>query len=516
MARGVARFCENDLPSAGADFAKARKSRSDEVAYTWSAAVATMRGEANPPRPTQETRSADSAAMTSYQLLLGHAARLYPNNPRMASEEFPQIARRFAAGQAVQAFLLAPVMARARQLVDAGQYEQAMPLIEQAWKSDQPLFSLVRLTADCRFGQGDWASARTWYTNLIMLKTNDAHGYANRAVVMAKLGRMDRAKADMAILLKLDPKLAASTEKTIAPVAMTAVAEPADRQAFYPDEEYQEDLRRLSDAVRADPENPDALTKLAEFIDDPKIDRDFTFPGGAVRRFGIRMESHDYGRERAVLAKALKRDPRHVAALTQTACMLSNEQQWPLCQTFVQRALDLGGRDPALLLLYMDFCTNDAEQRFANAGELRRTKVVGFSRVERGDGTVETSTTYRMPSTEELAQAAALDQQSGQLRRQGAQPVLDGIKQFQGTQRGYYLTAKYLEWIGHDQDAEVNMRKAVALDPFFIVVHGQVKVTLQKFAAAGDAPERIEVIDPPKSLPAPQPRRNRGDNNAAR
>jgi hypothetical protein len=127
---------------------------------------------------------------------------------------------------------------------------------------------------------------------------------------------------------------------------------------------------------------------------------------------------------------------------------------------------------------------------------------------------VTNTTVYRMPSCDDLAQAASLEDQSVQVRRQGAQPVLDAIKQNQGTRKGYYLTAKYYDWIGKPDLAEQNMRTAVAMDPYFKVVHGQAKVTLQKINGGSDTPEKIEVIEPAKPQPAPQQRAVR--NNAAK
>src|SRR5262249_9133000 len=150
-------------------------------------------------------------------------------------------------------------------------------------------------------------------------------GYANRAIVMAQLGRPDRAKADLAILANLDKDLYAKADKAVHEVVVpNETPQATDRQAFYPDEEYQEDLRRLSDAGRADPDNPDPLAALAEYINDPKVDREVVFPNGVTRRFTFRLENNDYGRERAVLAKAFKLDPNHLGAIVEAAAMLSN------------------------------------------------------------------------------------------------------------------------------------------------------------------------------------------------
>jgi len=396
---------------------------------------------------------------------------------------------------------LAPAhLARAKQLYAAKQYEAALREIEFARAAYPGDPDLVYYKADSWLGLGRPVTARREFTVALTVRTDFAPGYLGRAKAAAQLGDARRAKADLDVAAKLDSAATAKARSAIeaelaeqrvdgSPEKLLADMEQAARggtpvdqliglavkvykaqgeQRLRYDETYQDRLRLLEEAVRANPNSPDKLVQWAEYILAESDNRGEKVEPRREVIYYRWQESKEKERLRAIeiLDRALALNPRHVGALIQKAIGLTSLKRYDQAEQLADQALAIAGNNPDALRLYARFRAVRANQFSAEASSLRQERCSSSIRTEnRSDGVYEvTTTTCIPPSQADLQRAAQLDATAADLRRKARAAMEKAIKASTGVEK-LLIQADLHVWDGRMDAAQAALEQAVKLDP---------------------------------------------------
>lgn len=411
--------------------------------------------------------------------------------------------RWFAARFQASPDLAAAHLERAKQLNKEHKFAASLDELHYALMPFPRDWLVVYYAGDDWLGIGRPVTARRALTFAATVQPEYAWAYLDRAVAAAKVGDAARARADFEVASRLDPKqmkpYGEAIEKSLAatpvkgdPHELLADLEKAVRsgtsseqlaaqsQAFHRaagavrkryDESYQDRIRVLYGAVRANPKNPDALVDLAKYLTD---ESDVTRRGEAVepREPLVSYREKPDGLEelkRAVVAcdDALKLNPKHVRALMQKAMAVSMLERDDEAEALVNQALSIAPKDPQALKMRADFWTRRANSASVQAAHLRQPRTFSNTHTEnRSDGVYSvTVTTYYPPTQEALAQADQLDAAAQQLYRQAAVAISAALEVSKGTFDGLLLEADVQFAKGQGDAAEATLKKAIAEKP---------------------------------------------------
>ena len=391
--------------------------------------------------------------------------------------------------------------ARAKQGLAGGDYGVTLREAERA-RASRPGDPDVRFAAaESWLALGRPVTARAEYTIALTAKTDFAAAYAGRAMAAARVGDAKRARADLDIAARLDSGVAGKARPAVeselgrqrvdgsadkllgdleqaarsgAPMDQliplaTKVHKAAGEQRLRYDEIYQDRLRVLEDAVRANPRSADRLADLSKYLVDESDNRGEKVEPRRELIFYRWQESREkeLGRAIQIADRALALDGRHVAATMQKARALTALKQYDQAEALADQVLKLAGSNPDALRLYARFRAARANQMSAEAAGLRQERCTSSTHDEtRSDGVYRvTRTTCYPPTQADLQRAAQLDAQAADLRRRARAAMEAAIKATKGTVEGFLIQADLHLWDNQLDAAQAALQAAVKLDP---------------------------------------------------
>ena len=389
------------------------------------------------------------------------------------------------------------VRQRVADNVTAGKYNEALHDLQQLLSKDPLDEDLLLLQATALVGKHRYAMARRELTHILSVRSDSSAGYALRAQAEAGIGNLVRAQADWALAQHYDSGKAQSQAKVVGaamadggPDLSTAsphdawiklrdaalaggpfdqlsalaltLAKIENAHRVYWDEQYQDQRRKLEDAVRANANDVSALLALGVFLyREANIPGEQLGPGGAYRAFrtgGAMQRNRDLTYALSIFARVLVIDQKNALAVTWKAAIQLEYGDWNTGTQLVQQALAIRQDIPELLELLSRVLDSAAQSKSYEAVNLRTPKTwtqFGF--------------TYnviwtRYPSSQELNRADALDNAAQQLWDKAATGLRSAVAARAGTADGFYYSALLR---AHDKDGSVidDFKKAAELDP---------------------------------------------------
>ena len=459
-ARGVALTLAENFPAAIADLQRALRLQADDRdTRLWLAAACLMSGD--PATGANYFSFAglphEYAELVYNQLALDYwssreRGSVYDREQRRqvavsgpVKKLFPDAARLYAERhKAIGPEVTALVARRIQAALHRGDWAAALPDLRalRAAAPDDP--ALRRQWAGCLLGLGDAYHARTEFTHALCLEPEWAEGYQGRAQAAASLGAVRRAGSDLEAAAALGVRIAPLPAKP--PMADAGALEQfwqdlrADKPAavlvdqacalhrgfnarrrLY-DEEYQDRLWALTDAIRHDARTSLRHEALAGFLFNHRVVP--TIWNGPRASEQLRPQSRaEYAQElqRALAAAdvALKLDDRNANALAVKARVYCALGRSNAAEPLVDRGLELDRQNFRLLKLKVQLLLDHAAQLAGQASALR----AGHTDVRtehRSDGVYEVRTHYP-PTATQLAEASACEVQAAVCRRTAGQ-----------------------------------------------------------------------------------------------
>jgi len=388
------------------------------------------------------------------------------------------------------------VLDRIKSNLQAGKYDDALHDLNQML-AKQPLnYDLLRARNVALIGKGEYATARIELTHLLSVKSNDAMAYAMRAIAEANLGCSGRAASDWSAAQQYDSAIAqqwadrvqaalshakdlsadspqaawnalrdaALSGKSfddLTPLALDlARIQNAHRHRW--DEEYQDEYRKLSDAVRANTDNVDALMAIGVFLyRQAEIPGEQLGPGGAYRAFrfgGVAERNRELTVALQLFDRVLKLQPNNAMALTWQAAIQMEYGNWNTGEQLVNRALAIRQDIPELLELLNRIQNSTAQTKSYEAMNLRTPKTWTQFGIEYD------IIWTRYPSQGELQAASNLDEQAQRLWAAAQQNLEAAVKKRAGTAEGWYFSG-LLKLQQGDNSAVDDFAQAAKLEP---------------------------------------------------
>ncbi|HRZ86259.1 MAG TPA: hypothetical protein P5287_00440 [bacterium] len=463
-ARGVANTLAEKFPAAIADLQRAFKLRPDDhEAKLWLAAAYMMSGDsANGSQYFTTNGVPPNYANMIYNIMARDywssrtVGNYYDYEQRRLVETkttvktlFPDAAKAYAGRhKAAGAGANKLVAERMKAALARGDWTAAwkdLVVLRRTVPGDVPLRADA---ATCLLGFGDALHARAEFTHVLCIDPLWGEGYLGRAQAAAAIGDIRRANADLDTAESLGVK-AGDVQKKIRGLAKTAPAGGAveafaqkvnagaawdetvdaalalhrwfnNRRLRY-DEDYQDRIFAVSDAIRAKGKDPDRHEMLARFLHNNHIVPAIWNGPRAVEQ--LRPQSaaeHDAELDRAMASadEALTIDPRHVNALVTKGLIYLTCGNQNAAEKAADQALEIEPRNVRALLLKIRILLDRADQLNAQAAALRAGRTERH-RETRSDGEYEVST-YYPPTAEELARAARCDAEAAELRKKAA------------------------------------------------------------------------------------------------
>lgn len=434
----------------------------------------------------------------------------------IAATDFPRAGALFAQRRqgAAAPQLAGALLDRITVNMQTRQYAAALKDLDSLLTSSPEDDALLLLHADAALALGDYSGSRTDYTRVLTDQPACAAAYLGRSQAAAHLADAERAGADQAIARKLGAKDvdAAQQEvartlaaiKTQSPTEACAQFEKAARDGaggptlldlalavhqavnahrLRYDETYQDRLRVLDEALRADPKNPDRLADLADFLfkesDAPfeKVEPRswpvyYRYVPQAVPKIGPTGEilpappaqrtAREVARASALLDDALAVNPDHVRSLGIKGTIFNSQGEYESARAVLDKALAIKPDDPTLLRDRSVALQGIAREDQLAAEALRNPQI---STSYNADGSSVTTTVY--PSAADLARAAALEREAKECHQKAVEDMAKVMKLTAGTAINAYYQG-LTDYAYHDvKQAQVDFQLAVKLDPKF-------------------------------------------------
>jgi Tfp pilus assembly protein PilF len=382
-------------------------------------------------------------------------------------DKFPQagawFAKRAKAGTSTATpELTGSLLARARERFRKGDYTGALADLDALRGRLGDELDFLTLSAFCRLELGGLEGARREFTRALTKKTDLVAAYRGRALAAARQGDARRARADQKVAARLDPKgavpfaatlrAALGSSETGGEVASlvaalhrsaeegtswkalvkraAAVRRAAEARRTRFDEDYQDRLRRLEEALRERPGDPDRLEALAAFLyRGASVPRGRVEPRGPYHLYRYQTpqtQMQELARAEYLCDQALLRNPKHPRALATKVALRMWHLQYVGARAFLMRLVALGTPDdPEVALRMITLIEIDAARRRSTADALRSTRLVDIQHYSSFD-----IYTWRHPSAADLRSARELDRQADLL-------IATGLRYLQAAVRAH-------------------------------------------------------------------------------
>ncbi|HEX3356116.1 MAG TPA: tetratricopeptide repeat protein [Tepidisphaeraceae bacterium] len=496
----IASMMTNDLRTAKSEFDRSLKlNPKDVTTHRWAAGYYRFTGDAltasRIQSPADYSGTVQEAAEKVYQMRFDHVS---PQEAQHRWDTLHGFAVAYAnerKGSSPQ--LTAASFDRAQQLFQQGKIDEALADLQTVLTANPYDNNALFLQARCVLAKGYFFGAREQLTRVLTMDTRLGTAYAARAIVEAKLGRLDRAAADESLARKLDPQSAeqmrADYEHARSSSDQDASSDPLlrDRQLVeasqsvdnadtlvdagisvhraennrrkHWDEIYQDRLRGLEDDLRADPNNIAHLMALGKFLYlECQTPGEQLSPGGKYRPFRFSNEhtrSAEITRADKIFDQIFVLDPRNAEALTWKAAIRLDNGNFDDGEALVNQAIQINPDLPQLLELLSRVLDNTATLQSYQASDLRTPK----SWTQFGISYDIIWTHY--PSQDELDRAQALQDRANQLWANAEQSLSAAVAKMNRTADGFYYAGLLKSHQGDENAALADYQQAAKLDP---------------------------------------------------
>ena len=434
----------------------------------------------------------------------------------LAAAEFPRAGGMFAQRRQAAAppQLAGVLLDRIKVNMQSRQYAAALKDLDSLLVSTPEDDALLLLHADAALALGDYSGSRTDYTHVLSDQPTWATAYLGRAQAAAHLADGDRAQADLAVARKLGAKdVDAIRQEVDRALAGIQTRNPAEARAQFEmaaregpggpklaelalgvcqavnahrlryDEIYQDRLRVLDEALRADPKNPDRLADLADFlfqesnapfeqVEPRNWPFYYRYVPQAVAKFGrtgeilpappVQRTAREVAQASKLLDEALAANPEHARALGLKGAILNSQGEFGQARTVLDKALAIKPDDSTLLRNRSVALQGTARADQLAAEALRNPNI---STNHNADGSSVTTTVY--PSAADLARAAALEREAKECHQKAVEDMAKTMKLTAGTAMGAYYQG-LTDYAYHNvKQAQTDFQQAVKLDPKF-------------------------------------------------
>ncbi len=540
LGRGVAHTLLGQFKQARDDLSRARLPVKDREAQLWSYALDAMSGVTDPSRgiPIPQSLRKPGQPTHTFKGIPGHmiqggkdystayASTLYyglampyrgereagrdTNSPAF-TEAKRKVGRWFAHRALARPELTSRNFDYAKRMVSENKLRDARQMLDLA-------LSVNPFDADMNTESGNlWmriarpATARWDYTKALTINTRALGAYTGRSLAAASMGDTRRARSDLALVNKYSGKpnerlakaidqlfakqevradplqllgelekqaVAGAAIETLVPIAERLHRAHAPKRVRYA-EQYQDKLRELDDAARADPKAIKPRIELALYLHDEASNR-----GGDVEtRRGVapfrwqHTSKMELGRALHYAEQAVAIDPEHTGALVAKAYVLDALGRTSEADRILKKVVNAAGKkNPAAVRLLAQYYKRQIGNLMARAFGLRMPTYSSSTHYERRYNGVWkiTETTRHAPSSGDLSLAAALQRQAAELQKKAKATMEAAIKVSKGTHDGLLLEASYEDWFGSRNQALRLYDQAVKRYPNSIKAHDEL------------------------------------------
>jgi tetratricopeptide (TPR) repeat protein len=413
----------------------------------------------------------------------------------IAAVEFPRAAAMFAQRRQGSATpqLAGVMLDRVNANIQNRQYAAALKDLDSLLAATPEDDNLLQLHAYAALALGDYTGSRTDYTRVLTDQPTWAAAYLGRALAAANLADGARAEADLSVAKKLGAKDVDATRQEVDRVlagikkqdssTTLAMVQSVNAHRLRYDEFYQDHIRTLDEALRADLKNPDRLADFADFLfqeSAPPFEQVeprswpvyYRYVPQAVPQLGRAGEilpappaqrtAREVARASALLDQALQANPKHARALGIKGAILISQGEYGQARDLLDKALAGKPNDPTLLHDRSEAFQAIAREDQLAAGALRNPQV---TRSDNGNGTETVTTHY--PSAADLARAAELEREANEAHQKAVDDMAKAIKLTAGTAKGAYYQG-FIDYAYHNvKQAQADFEQAVKLDSKF-------------------------------------------------
>ena len=516
QARGVARALAENFPGALADLQRAQRlgDANGWETKAWIGVANKMNGNIEAgfspgmaPRAEAEYAIMLSEMSQNYWSSRTNG-RYYDKSERkmvethkVFTDDFPKAAALYVEHhRAVTGGSVTVALGRVQAQINSGNYFDALQTLRPLLAANPGDVDLLSARAQSLLGLGDVADARAQYTD-ILTRRQSAAAYIGRARAAARMGDAGRVAKDLAEAARLETCAAAAARKEIDSV-LAANPAPPNPQALWSqletqvrsgapaatwretalavvratgvvriryDERYEDRLAALETALRAKPNDPDRQIALARFLrDESDVLEEHVGPRAEPTFYRVQSPAdlqHDISRADQFVGAVLKEHPKHLGALALEAHMLILANQYDEAEAVVRQALAIKGDDPDLLEAMAGLLRIQAARRITEAGNLRSIKSWSVTDFDQ-EPPIE-YTYWRLPTQEELNQAAVQEKRAEQLSKLAEERLAKAAASAGATPLGYYYQATLQRARGDDAAAKVSMTQAGTMKPDF-------------------------------------------------
>ncbi|MCY2928978.1 MAG: tetratricopeptide repeat protein [Planctomycetota bacterium] len=503
-ARGVARALGQKAPAAVKDLQRSLRMRDDWETKLWLCAALYMTGDAEAgsqyithgPRGQQPTKADLDYSSFVYNVGLGCWQARDGGQTKVMIDgkivemsliearqrRFPRAAAMFVSRRQTEASpqLAGDLLARVKTNIQGKRYASAVKDLDSLLTASPEDDNLLLLRAECLLALGDYSGSRWEYTRVLTNQPTLAAGYAGRTQAAAHMVAPSPADPADALAQLEKAVRAGQAELRLAELAL-AVHQAVNARRLRYDEIYQDRLRVLDAALRADGKNPDRLADLAEFLFDesnPPFEQVeprswpvyYRYVPQGVPKFGRTGEilpappatrtAREVARARALADEALKANPEHVRSMGIKGTILNFHGEHGQALEILDKAVALKPNDFKLLRE-----RSVAEQGIARADALAAAALRSpkITTTDNGNGTTTTTTVY--PSAADLARADALDREAKIAHEKAVADMAQVMKLTAGTAMGAYYQG-LTDYAYHNlPQAQADFQQAVKLDP---------------------------------------------------
>lgn len=340
--------------------------------------------------------------------------------------------------------------------------------------------------------------AREQATIAIGWKPGLAQAYTVRAIAAAGMGSADRARDDLRIARRLDPKdaldIRAAAEKRVEELLQSIPSKPpadwlaallkasregealpqlVDRAAQvlkasnakrrFGGEVYTEQCRRLLWALIQDPRNPNRIAACASFLLDELEPRSDWVESAQhptyYRQQTKALRDAELALARKMLVSALALDPLHAPSLAGLARIEFRAQMWANAERYLRQAIATGEADRHVLYMMRDIMQIAAGQNMARSIQIRT--------VRRWEETVGNYVyEYQSaPTAAGLAAAEAFEANASNLLYQSREYLRRAIQTLASDAASHDFVGEMAFRVNDWEAARVAWEKAAKLDP---------------------------------------------------
>lgn len=434
----------------------------------------------------------------------------------LQSRQFPRAAAMFVSRRKAEAQpqLAGNLLERVKTDIQNQRYASALKDLDSLLAAAPEDTSLLLMHADGLLALGDYTGSRWEYTRILTDQPGLAAGYVGRALAAAHLADAARANSDLALaeklgardvrdfrrqiavalpgtrpqdpaeaLLELEQRVRAGDSAARLAEQALAVHQAVNARRLRYDEIYQERLRVLDEALRAQANHPDRLADMADFlftesnlpfeqVEPHSWPIYYRYVPQGVAQFGrdgqflpvppVRRTAREVVRAEQLIDAALKINPEHVRSLGLKGTILNDQGQHEQALEVLDKAVARKKDDPVLLRERSVALQGIARQDELAAAALRMPKI---TTTHNYDGSSTTTTVY--PSAADLARAAELEREAAECHRRAVEDMTEAQRLTAGTALGAYYQG-LVDYAYHDfNQARQDFQQAVKLDPNF-------------------------------------------------